>query len=122
MGVVADGAAATRLSFAAGRPISTETVDTFVDGVACRVPDPDAIERICEGAARILTVPDAGTAAAMRLLHRAAHSAPEPAGAIALAGAWAERAGTAGRRVAVVQTGGNCDASILAEVLVGGEG
>jgi threonine dehydratase len=117
VGVVADGAAATQRSFEAGAPVATDVVDTFVDGVACRVPEPEAIEHICAGAARILAVPDDATAAAMRLLHRAAHSAPEPAGAIALAGALAERDSLAGRRVAVVQTGGNCDASILVDVL-----
>jgi threonine dehydratase len=117
VGVVAEGAAATKRSFEAGEPVATDVVDTFVDGVACRVPEPEAIAHICAGAARILSVPDDATAVAMRLLHRAAHSAPEPAGAIALAGALAERDSLAGRRVAVVQTGGNCDASILLDVL-----
>jgi threonine dehydratase len=119
VGVVADGADAYLRSFATGSPIATAAADTFVDGVACRVPEPLAVEHIVAGAARVIAVSDDATAAAMRLLHRASHSTPEPAGAIALAGALAERDALAGRRVAVVQTGGNCDASILVDVLSG---
>lgn len=122
VGVVADGAAATLLSFQAGHPVSTDTADTFVDGVACRVPDPLAIEHICAGAARIVAVPDEATKAAMRLLLRTTHSMPEPAGAIALAAAMADRAQLGGRRVAIVVTGGNCDAAILRDVLAGIDG
>ena len=119
VGVVAEGAPATLHSFQAGRAVSTTTADTFVDGVACRVPDPVAIAHICAGAARIVAVPDAATVEAMRLLLRATHSMPEPAGAIALAGAMAERTRLADRRVTVVLTGGNCDAAILRDVLAG---
>jgi len=117
VGVVAEGAAATLHSFEAGHAVSTDAAATFVDGVACRVPDPVAIEHICAGAARVVAVPDQATVAAMRLLLRATHSMPEPAGAIALAGAMAEREQLAGRRVAMILTGGNCDASILRDVL-----
>ena len=119
VGVVAAGAPATLLSYRAGRPVATERVDTIVDGVATRVPDPAAIERICAGAARIVAVDDDATRDAMRVLHRCTHSAAEPAGAIALAGALAERSAVAGKRVAVIQSGANADAALVAEVLAG---
>ena len=119
VGVVATGAPATLLSFAAGHVVPTESVDTFVDGVASRVPDPVAIAQICAGASRIVAVDDDDTREAMRVLHRCTHSAAEPAGAIALAGALAERERLAGRRVAVVQSGGNADAALVVEVLAG---
>ena len=45
--------------------------------------------------------------------------APEPAGAIALAGLLAERGSVTGQRVGVILSGGNCDTPILAEVLAG---
>jgi threonine dehydratase len=48
IGVVAEQAPATARSFAAGRVVTTETAATFVDGVACRVPDTDAISVICK--------------------------------------------------------------------------
>src|SRR5215207_2286699 len=54
VGVVASGAPATLLSFRAGRAVATDSVDTFVDGVATRVPDPVAIEQICAGASRVV--------------------------------------------------------------------
>jgi threonine dehydratase len=119
VGVVATGAPAMLLSFEAGEPVSTERADTFVDGVATRVPDPVAIAQICAGAARVVAVEDDATRHAMRVLHRCTHSLAEPSGAIALAGALAERDALAGRRVAVIQSGANADAALLAAVLAG---
>ena len=120
VGVVAERAPATALSFAAGQPVSTETADTFVDGVACRLPDADALAVIQAGAARIVQISEDGAAEAMRVLLACTHNVPEPAGALALAGALAERSTLGGRRVAVIQTGGNVDASMLQVVLSGG--
>ena len=44
VGVQAEGAAAMTLSFNAGRPIDTDTVATFADGIASRVAIPRAVE------------------------------------------------------------------------------
>lgn len=119
VGVVSAGAPAYARSVAAGRVVPTEQAATFADGVACREPDPDALALILRGAARVLTVPDAETADAMRLLLRTTHNLPEPAGAIALAGLLREADRQRGQRVAVVLTGGNVDAATLATVLAG---
>jgi threonine dehydratase len=119
IGVVAQEAPATARSVAAGKVVTTDTADTFVDGVACRVPDPDAISVITAGAARILTVSEDAAAEAMRLLFATTHNVAEPAGALALAGLLAERSFAARKRVAVIQTGGNVDAGVLLEVLAG---
>ena len=122
VGVVAEGAPATALSFAAGAPVSTDTVATFIDGVATRVPDPVAIDLIVAGAARIVQISDEDCAEAVRLLMRCTHHLVEPSGAAALAGLIAEqRAGTevAGRRLGAIVSGGNIDAPILAEILAG---
>lgn len=119
VGVVAQQAPATALSFAAGRVVTTDRAATFVDGVACRTPDAEAVATIVAGADHIVTVDDDATAEAMRVLLRTTHQLPEPAGAIALAGLLAERDAAAGERVGVVLSGGNCDATILAEVLAG---
>jgi len=62
IGVVAAQAPATALSFEAGRVVTTEASHTFVDGVATRVPDPDAVATINAGAARVLTVSEDGAA------------------------------------------------------------
>ncbi len=117
VGVVADRAPAYALSFDAGLPVSTETADTFVDGVACRTPDPEAVEAICAGAARMVRVDEDQAAAAMTLMYAATHNLAEPSGSFALAGLLADGDRAAGRRVAVVHTGGNCDFAILDRVM-----
>ncbi len=119
IGVVADSAPATALSVAAGRVVATETASTFVDGVACRVPEPDAIAVIAKGAAKVLRVTEDEAAEAMRVLYASTHNVAEPAGALALAGLLQDRCRMAGKRVAVIQTGGNVDADVLAQVLSG---
>jgi threonine dehydratase len=107
------------LSFEAGRLVTTESAATFIDGVACRVPDPDAIDVINAGAARILQVSEDSCADAVRLLLSTTHNVAEPAGAIALAGLLSERDAASGRRVAVIQSGGNIDSPMLAQILAG---
>ena len=67
----------------------------------------------------MIEVPDEATADAMRILHRATHNTAEPAGAIALAGASASVNASPASRVAVVITGGNVDADVLASILDG---
>jgi threonine dehydratase len=120
VGVVAQQAPATARSVLAGRVVTTDAASTFIDGVACRVPDADAIAVICAGAARILTISEDDAAQAMRVLYATSHNVAEPAGALALAGLLAERSRAAGQRVAVIQTGGNADADLLLQVLAGG--
>ena len=120
IGVVADRAPATALSFAAGHVVTTETADTFIDGVACRVPDGRAIAAIIAGASRIVRVSEDQCAEAIRLLYRTTHNLAEPAGAASLAGLLAERRCQQGRRVGVTLTGGNLDAGLLKQVLDGG--
>ncbi len=117
VGVVSEHADCIARSFAAGRAVSTPTADTFVDGVACRTPDPDAVAEIVRGAARIVAVSDTAVEEAMRVLWHGTHQMPEPAGAIALAGLLFERDRAAGKRVAVVMTGGNCDDDLVHRVL-----
>jgi threonine dehydratase len=119
VGVVAANAPATVLSVAAGHVVATESAATFVDGVACRVPDADAIAVISGGASRILMVSEEAAAAAMRQLFATTHNVAEPAGALALAGLNAERERVQGKRVAVIQSGGNVDTNVLSAVLSG---
>jgi threonine dehydratase len=113
VGVVADQAPAYALSYAAGHVVATDAADTFVDGVACRVPDADAVANVVAGCSRIVRISEADAAAAMVLMYRATHNLAEPAGALALAAVLAERDLVAGRKVAMVLTGGNCDLEVL---------
>jgi len=82
-----------------------------------RVPDPEALDIIRRGAARILTVSEAEMRRAMRILFSDTHNVAEGAGAAALAAALQERDRLAGKRVAVIQSGGNIDRALFAEVL-----
>jgi len=124
VGVVSTGAPAYALSFEAGRVVETNEATTFADGVACRVPVAEALTIISAGVERIVRVSDDQIAEAVRILFRDTHNVAEGAGAAALAalltdleGADAEAFG--GRPVGVIQTGGNIDSSLLAEVLSG---
>ena len=117
VGVVAERAPAYALSFAAGRPVATNSADTIADGLAVRVPDPEALAIIQGGAARILTVAEAEIRQAMRILYTDTHNLAEGAGAAALAAALKERRRLAGKRVAVIQSGGNIDRPLFMQVL-----
>ena len=117
VGVVTEGAPTYALSFAAGKPVATDSANTLADGLAVRVPNADALALICAGAERVVTVSDAEIRAAMRALFSDTHNVAEGAGAAALAACLRERAAVAGRRVGVVMTGGNVDREVYAAVL-----
>ena len=117
VGAVAANAPTYALSFAAGAPVSTNSADTMAGGLAVRVPDPEALDIIRRGAARIVTVSEAEMRRAMRILFSDTHNIAEGAGAAALAAALQERGRLAGKRVAVIQSGGNIDRSLFAEIL-----
>jgi threonine dehydratase len=117
VGVVAAEAPAYALSLAAGRPVATNSADTIADGLAVRVPDPDSLDLIRRGAARIVTVSEAEIRRAMRILFTDTHNLAEGAGAAAFAAALQERNRVQGKRVAVIQTGGNVDRALFAQVL-----
>ena len=112
IGVQAAGAPAYALSFAAGRPVSTNAADTIADGVATRAPAPEAVAIVNRGAARVVTVSDDAILDAQRLLLRLTHNLAEPAGAAALAGLLAHPP-RAGGDAAVILSGGNADTAGL---------
>ena len=117
VGVVSENAATYALSFAAGKPVSTNSADTMAGGLAVRVPDPEALDIICRGAARIVTVSEAEIRRAVRILFTDTHNVAEGAGAAPLAAALQERGQLRGKRVAVIQSGGNIDRHLFAEIL-----
>lgn len=120
VGVVSTRADAYARSLEVGRPIETTTpADTFADGMAVRVPSPEAFEIMRTGLSRVVRVDDDAIAEATRLLWRASHNVAEGAGAAALAALTAEKDRWAGREAAVVLTGGNVDAPVFGTVLAG---
>jgi threonine dehydratase len=120
VGVVAETAPTYALSFKAGSPVPTNSADTIADGMACRVPVPEAVARINRGAARVVAVSDAEIEAAMRHYFTDTHNVAEGAGAAPLAAALKERARIAGKKIALVLSGGNVDRDVYARVLAAG--
>ena len=117
IGVVADGAPGFALSYAARRPISANVADTIADGLAVRTPDARALDAILKGAERLVNVSEDEIRAAMRHFYTDTHNVAEGAGAAPLAALLKERDAMAGKRVAVVLSGGNVDRNIYRDVL-----
>jgi threonine dehydratase len=101
--------------------VETESCRTFADGMAVRVPVPEALE-IYSGRvrARIVAVSDAEVAEAMRVYYSDTHNLAEGAGAAPLAGLMQERRRWRAGRSAVILCGGNIDRDWFVTVLQGG--
>jgi threonine dehydratase len=119
VGVVAEKAPAIALSFAAGRPVSTEAAPTFADGMACREPNAEAFDIIRKGVARVVTVSEDEIAEAVRNLFTDTHNTAEGSGAAPLAAIMKEKGKYQGRRVGMILSGGNIDRPVFAKVLRG---
>jgi threonine dehydratase len=124
VGVVPLAANAYRLSFEAGRVVPVNSLATFADGIAVRVPNATALSMIRAGAERIVEVSEDEIASAIRILHEDTHNMAEGAGAAALAGLAKEadsreRAGGTRQKLAVILSGGNIDRALAASVLSG---
>jgi threonine dehydratase len=119
VGVVAERAPAFALSFAAGRPVPTDSAQTFADGVACRDPQAEAFAIIKTGAARVVTVSEDEIAEAIRIYYTTTHNLAEGAGAAPLAALLKEKARYVGKRAGLVLSGGNIDMPLLAQILRG---
>jgi threonine dehydratase len=119
VGVVAENAPAYALSFAAGHAVQTNSARTFADGVACRVPSPDALDIIMKGAARIVRVGEDEIAEAIRIYYRTTHNLAEGAGAAPLAALLQEKSRYSGKRVGLILSGGNIDMPVMAQILRG---
>ena len=117
--VVAKNAPAMALSFVAGRPIATNSAQTFADGVATREPQDEAFQVIRRGAARVVQLSEDEIAEAVRIYFEDTHHVAEGAGAAALAGLLQERARMAGKRVGVILTGSNIDKAVFSRILAG---
>ena len=117
VGVVSEHAPAYHLSFAGRRPVEHAAQTELADGLACSVPEPDALDAIWRHVARVVTVSDEQVASAMRILFDDTHNVAEGAGAAAVAAAIKERRQLTGSRVAAVISGGNVDREVFARVL-----
>lgn len=117
VGVVSAHATAYSQSFNSGRLVESPVTTQLADGMACRTPQPAALEMIGRGVDRMVEVSDGEVAAAMRMMFECTHNTCEGAGAAALAAATQEQSGISGRKIAVVASGGNVDRDVFAKVL-----
>lgn len=117
VGVVAADAPAYALSFAARKPVSTQSALTGADGLAVRVPNPEAVEIVNRYAERVVTVTEDEIEEAVRIFFTDTHNVAEGAGAAALAGLIKERDRMRGRRVGIILSGGNVDRSTYTRIL-----
>jgi threonine dehydratase len=101
------GAPAMELSWRAGHAISTPTMSTIADGIAVRVPVPEALDDMRSTVDEMMLVTDEEILGAMRMLFAATALVVEPAGAAGLAALAKRKGELAGKHVATPLTGGN---------------
>ena len=119
VGVVSAAAPAYARSFAARAVVEAPVAPGLADGLACRVPEPGALDLILEHVSRVVEVHEDEIADAMRLVFSATHNVAEGAGAAGVAAMLHDRGRVVGRRVATVLCGGNVDRAVFARVLAG---
>jgi len=112
-GVVAEAAPAYALSFKKGGIVTTQTADTYADGLACRSPMQSALDIIRQGAKDIFTVSDDEIKSAIRLFAETTHNMAEGAAAAPLAALIRHKEHFKDKTVAIVLSGGNIDTADL---------
>jgi threonine dehydratase len=119
VGVVAARSPSYALSFAQRQVVEAPSLTEIADGLACRKPNPLAMEAIWANVSRIVEVSETAIADAMRALYEDTHNLAEGAGAAALAAALQETQLLNGKRIGIVLTGGNVDRDMYERVLNG---
>ncbi|HSZ08681.1 MAG TPA: threonine dehydratase [Steroidobacteraceae bacterium] len=119
IGVSPVKAPATALSFAAGKPMTYPSANTFADGLATREPNAQAIATICRGVSRWVQVSEDEIAEAMRIYFDDTHQIVEGAAAAPLAALLQDGPRMKSRNVALVLSGGNIERARYLQVLRG---
>jgi len=112
IGAEPTGAAETFLSLQRGTRVTDFTPDTICDGLRGTLGEPN-FALLRDHAVEVLTVDDAQTVAAMRMLLQRMKQMVEPSSAIALAAVLQHPERFAGKRVGVILSGGNVDLDAL---------
>jgi threonine dehydratase len=107
IGVCAARAPAMAESWRAGAVRLTDSADTIADGIAVRVPVPEALAEMAHFVDEMVLVSEERLLEAMQVCHEELGLVTEPAGAAGLAAALDLRDLLAGRLVAVPICGGN---------------
>jgi threonine dehydratase len=119
VGVVSAQSPSYALSFSQHKIVEAPAATLIADGLACRKPNPSAMESIWNNVARIVEVSDAEIVDAMRVYYQDTHNLAEGAAAAALAASIRQASILGGRRIGLVLTGANVDAAVFAKILTG---
>tara|TARA_R110002110_G_scaffold205066_7_gene417289 strand:+ start:447229 stop:448203 length:975 start_codon:yes stop_codon:yes gene_type:complete len=117
IGVVASGADCYLRSFESGQCVATASADTAADGLAVRVPNPDALAMMLTHLERVVAVDDDEIFAAVGHYFTDTHNIAEGAGGAALAALLKETEINRGLDVGVILSGGNISRSLYARAL-----
>ena len=117
VGVVSSEADCYFQSLEAGECRETPTATTLADGMAVRVPSPEAFSIIRDNVERIVRVSDDEILAAMAALFDDTHNIAEGAGAAALAALLQEPKHSRSERAGLVISGGNLDRTLYQKAL-----
>lgn len=117
IGVQAEGAPSMTLSWRAGKPVETESVNTFAEGMATRRPASLTLSIMGRLVSDMVLVGDPALREAIGLLLEHTHNLAEGAGAGPLAAAMQMRQQLAGKTVVGVLSGGNLDLRELSRVV-----
>lgn len=107
IGVVAAGAPSMEDSWRANHMIEYASVDTIADGIAVRVPIPEAVADMHGTVDDVLRVRDESLIAAMQHIHQHLGLVSEPSGAVGIAAVLENRERFVGQTVATIICGGN---------------
>jgi threonine dehydratase len=113
VGVVSENADCYARSLAAGESISTDSANTLADGMAVRIPSPEALAIMQGNISRIVSVSDEQVLAAINIYFNDTHNIAEGAGAAPLAAALQETDTLQGKKVALILTGSNIDSPLF---------
>ena len=116
VGVVASGAPVMRRAFVSGDASAAETAPaTLADGIAVRVPVPEAVELMRRVVDEVVEVGEDALREAVRLLHRTLGLVVEPAGAAGVAALLEHSGRFRNRSIVTPLCGGNADPALLAD-------
>ncbi|KAA3612217.1 MAG: threonine/serine dehydratase [Calditrichaeota bacterium] len=117
IGVQSSHADSIYQSIKTGKVCKTHSADTFAEGLATLSPFKFTLNILRDELDEIVTVDDDALRGAIRLLLSHTHNIAEGAGAAAFAAAWQARETLAGKRIAVILSGGNLTEEQLIEII-----
>lgn len=117
IGVQSSHAPAVYRSWQSGKFVTTESADTFAEGLATLAPFTLPLDILRQELDDFLLVEDDELRRAICTLFTHTHNIAEGAGAAAFAAAYRERARWQGKKVAIIMSGGNLPLNALRDIL-----